>query len=59
MSSRAIFYLTVLVFLVGSIALFLGLSAESSVVTVLGFVGWIAAAGLMVYWLMSKRSAIQ
>jgi hypothetical protein len=59
MSSRAIFYLTVLVFLVGSIALFLGLSAESSIATVFGLVGWIAAAGLMVYWLMSKRTAIE
>ncbi len=59
MSSRTIFYLMVLVFLVGSVALFLGASAESSVVTVLGFVGWIAAAGLMVYWLISKRTAIE
>jgi hypothetical protein len=59
MSSRALFYLMVLVFIIGSIALFLGASVESSFVTILGFVGWIAAAGLLVYWLMGKRTAIE
>jgi hypothetical protein len=46
----------VLVFLAGSIALFLGASAESTVATVLGFVGWIAALAILVFWLVRKRN---
>ena len=50
----------VLVFLVGSIALFLGASAESAVATVFGFVSWIAALAILVFWLVRKRNtAIQ
>jgi hypothetical protein len=60
MSDRALFYAMVLVFLVGSVALFLGASAESSVATVLGLVGWIVALAILVFWFVRKRkTAIQ
>jgi hypothetical protein len=48
----------VLVFLVGSIALFLGASAESAFATVLGFVGWIAAVAILIFWFVRKRNAV-
>jgi hypothetical protein len=56
MSDRALFYAMVLVFLVGSIALFLGASAESTVATVFGLVSWIAALAILVFWLVRKRN---
>lgn len=56
MSDRSIFYATVLVFLIGSTALFLGASAESTFATILGFAGWIAALALLVFWFVRKRN---
>ena len=58
MSDRALFYTTVLVFLIGSIALFLGVTAESTFATILGFLGWIAALGLLAFWFFRKKDAI-
>lgn len=58
MSDRALFYATVLVFLIGSLALFLGVSAESTLATILGFVGWIAALGLLAFWFFRKSNSI-
>jgi hypothetical protein len=58
MSDRALFYSMVLVFLVGSIALLLGASVGSSVATVLGFVGWIAALAILAFWFVRKRNTV-
>lgn len=58
MSDRALFYATVLVFLIGSTALFLGTVAASTLATILGFVGWIAALGLLAFWFIRKNNAI-
>ena len=58
MSDRALFYATVLVFLVGSIALFLGASAESTVATIFGFVGWVSALAILIFWFVRKRNAV-
>ena len=59
MSSRTLFYVAVLVFLIGSVTLFLGASAGSIAGTILGIIGWIVGIGLLVYWIMNKRTAIQ
>ena len=58
MSDRALFYAVVLVFLIGSAALFLGATAASTVLTILGFVGWIVAVGLLVFWFIRKRNSV-
>ncbi|MGB3716093.1 MAG: hypothetical protein WA996_16835 [Candidatus Promineifilaceae bacterium] len=58
MSDRALFYAMVLVFLIGSVALFLGASAESTFATILGFVGWIAALAILIFWFVRKRNAV-
>jgi hypothetical protein len=49
----------VLVFVIGSVALFLGATAGSIAGTILGIIGWIAAIGLLVYWIMGKKTAVQ
>lgn len=59
MSSRQLFYAIVLVFLIGSVALILGATAGSTAATLFGFVSWIVAAALLVFWFRSKRAVIQ
>ncbi len=58
MSDRALFYATVLVFLIGSTALFLGTVAASTLVTILGYICWIAALGLLAFWFFRKNNSI-
>lgn len=57
MSDRVIFYGMLAVFLVASIALFLGASAQAPIATLFGLVGWIVSLGILVYWLIRKRNA--
>lgn len=57
MSSRAFFYLAVLVFLIGVVILALGANAGSPVVTLIGIVVLIVAVGVLLYWLLRRRQA--
>ncbi len=58
MSDRALFYAMVLVFLIGSTALFLGASAGSTLATMIGFIGWIGALALLVFWFFRKKKTV-
>lgn len=59
MNDRQLFYLTLLVFVLGSIILFIGASSTNAIGTVLGIIGWVIAAVLLVIWLARKRTATQ
>ena len=58
MSDRALFYAMVLVFLIGSSALFIGATGGSTLATILGFLGWIVAIALLIIWFIRKRQAV-
>lgn len=55
MSDRRLFYLSLLVFVIGVVVLILGATAGSVAGTIVGLALWVVAALMIIYWLTRKR----